>query len=852
MKRIFISAFTLASIFSLAQIGKVGINTTDPKATLDINAKTDASTQPEGILIPRLTGDQIKAMPTTDLGESNMIYATSPATGSLEGKDVNLGAKGFFYWDGSLWQKVSGANGWGLTGNTGTDPATNFIGTTDDKNLVFKRNKIVAGHLSERGVALGKNTMPKMINSNGVGNTAVGADIMVRAENIDTGRVTDNTAIGWKAMYNVTDGIYNTAVGEFALFAGEKYINNTAVGAGALYSNNGGSNVAIGNSALYSATTTKNTTAIGFEALSAVVTGDYNIGIGSGLYSLGDGNVLSGSNNIIIGNGFSGGHSTIVPNAAASNQLSIGNAIIGLNVNDGVEDNDLIGIGTFAPTNRLHVKATADPIKLEGLQTSTTSTDKVVVADATGVLKTKDASGLTGNNWSLTGNAGTDPATNFIGTTDDKNLVFKRNNITAGVIGSGGPFDGSTPFGNHTSFGLGTMQVPSSISLEDTYKSSYYNSAFGAWAMRTFPEGSENSAFGSAAMHDFKKGRSNTVVGAMAMSGNVFGNDNTVVGARSLGSKTINTNNENISLSQNTVIGSGAMESATAAARNIAIGYGALRNITTGMSNIVLGSDDAGLGVVTGSGNILINGGVRNDISNFLNIGGTIFGLNLGNSSTSRIGISVPEPTERLDVDGNIRARGIYYNSSVTDTDKIVVADANGVLKTKDTGSFGNIYNTNGTISEARTVTVADAGSLVFQKPAGSTSTSEVVKVMGTVKSTAIDLNSDQRLKQDIKALENTQATLSTLRPVSYYWNTQGKAKGGNDKLQYGFIAQEVERVLPHLVNTDKEGYKSVNYIELIPVLTKALQQEQQKNQEQEERIKRLEQMVEQLIQNKK
>ena len=92
-------------------------------------------------MIPRLTGDQIKAMPTTDLGESNMIYATSPATGTLTGKNVNLGAKGFFYWDGSVWQKFTGggvSSGWLLTGNAGTDPAVNFIGTTDDNDIIIK------------------------------------------------------------------------------------------------------------------------------------------------------------------------------------------------------------------------------------------------------------------------------------------------------------------------------------------------------------------------------------------------------------------------------------------------------------------------------------------------------------------------------------------------------------------------------------------------------------------------------------------------------------------------------------------------------------------------------------------
>lgn len=61
---------------------------------------------------------------------------------------------------------------------------------------------------------------------------------------------------------------------------------------------------------------------------------------------------------------------------------------------------------------------------------------------------------------------------------------------------------------------------------------------------------------------------------------------------------------------------------------------------------------------------------------------------------------------------------------------------------------------------------------------------------------------------------------------MSYNWNALGKAHGGDiDKLQYGFIAQEVENILPAIVNTDNEGYKSIDYIKVIPFLTNALQE---------------------------
>ena len=48
-----------------------------------------------------------------------------------------------------------------------------------------------------------------------------------------------------------------------------------------------------------------------------------------------------------------------------------------------------------------------------------------------------------------------------------------------------------------------------------------------------------------------------------------------------------------------------------------------------------------------------------------------------------------------------------------------------------------------------------------------------------------------------------------------------------NDKVNYGFIAQEVEKVLPEIVSTDKDGYKSVNYQNTIAILIEGMKEQQ-------------------------
>ena len=76
-----------------------------------------------------------------------------------------------------------------------------------------------------------------------------------------------------------------------------------------------------------------------------------------------------------------------------------------------------------------------------------------------GYLLSTNGSGTlswTGGGWSTTGNSGTTAGTNFLGTTDAKDLTFKRNNVTAGVLGA-----------TYTSFGVSssTLSIANTLAL---------------------------------------------------------------------------------------------------------------------------------------------------------------------------------------------------------------------------------------------------------------------------------------------------------------------------------------------------------------------------------------------------
>jgi len=64
---------------------------------------------------------------------------------------------------------------------------------------------------------------------------------------------------------------------------------------------------------------------------------------------------------------------------------------------------------------------------------------------------------------------------------------------------------------------------------------------------------------------------------------------------------------------------------------------------------------------------------------------------------------------------------------------------------------------------------------------------------------------------------------------------------GFDKETQLGFIAQEFEKVIPELVRTDENGYKSIDYVKLTPVLVEAIR-------EQQKQIDELKQLVQSLI----
>lgn len=264
----------------------IGIGTTTPNAS----AVLDITDPGKGLLIPRMTSSSIAAI--SNPAKGLMVY-DSVKNQLL----VNMGSPA-----APNWQTIVANSGWGLTGNTGTNPAVNFIGTNDAAPLLFKMNNVMAGYVDSAA-----------------SNTAIG----FRALNANNGG-TANTANGYSALVSNTAGFGNTAIGVSSLGANIDGAQNTATGYQALFHNTTGfGNTAGGSGALAFSTTADNNTAYGFQSLSYNTTGIENTA--SGILSMGNNKTGNGNT--------ASGASSLAGNVAGNYNTAVGEFALGATTN---------------------------------------------------------------------------------------------------------------------------------------------------------------------------------------------------------------------------------------------------------------------------------------------------------------------------------------------------------------------------------------------------------------------------------------------------------------------------------------------------------------------------------------
>ncbi|HEV8081942.1 MAG TPA: tail fiber domain-containing protein [Chitinophagaceae bacterium] len=306
--------------FLIAQSQSVGIGTTSPNTS----SQLDVTSTTKGLLIPRMTTPGITSI--SNPAKGLMVYD------SLKNQlMINMGTPAI-----PNFQNVVVNSGWGLKGNSGTNPAVNFIGTTDNRPLRFGINKIAAGFIDSAstnsfyGFSAGSKTK-----------TAFG-----------------NAGLGYKALDSIAVGSYNTAVGDSVLFntTGLNALYNTAIGSQALAGNNsyctaGGyqslnevQNIATGFGSYALAYNSKGIgTVIGHSAMSSPVSSSVIVPLGSNL-AIGSAALLSSTGGGDIAIGYAAllnepgtvhlvaiGDSALYHNFGKSECVAIGSAALWLN-----------------------------------------------------------------------------------------------------------------------------------------------------------------------------------------------------------------------------------------------------------------------------------------------------------------------------------------------------------------------------------------------------------------------------------------------------------------------------------------------------------------------------------------
>jgi hypothetical protein len=232
------------------------------------------------------------------------------------------------------------------------------------------------GCLTNENTVLGEDAL---LNNLGIQNTAVGWSALLNNSNGSF-----NTAIGQNALLNNTSGDDNTAIGDAALRENTIGFSNTATGSLALFFNTtGNANTATGAFALTSNTTGFNNTAHGISALKFNSTGIRNTANGFGALL----NNTTGNDNTATG------FSALISNTTGSQNVALGFKA-GIDITTGDRNIDIGNPGHAGESNTIRIGRIQDQTAtfIAGISGATVPTGVAVIVDADGHLGTTTSS----------------------------------------------------------------------------------------------------------------------------------------------------------------------------------------------------------------------------------------------------------------------------------------------------------------------------------------------------------------------------------------------------------------------------------------------------------------------------
>ena len=439
--------------------------------------------------------------------------------------------------------------------------------------------------------------------------------------------------------------------------------------------------------------------------------------------------------------------------------------------------------------------------------------------------------------------------------------------------------------------GSENMGIGNSVLHRNTTGS--FNLGMGVSALYNNTTGKQNIGFGNYTLHNNTTGEGNIGIGPYSLQHNTTGIRNLAIGVNAL--------NSNITGEYNMALGYATMAANTTGANNVAIGAMAFRNGTTGQNNTALGASTLGANItghgntvvgykagewIRGNSNIHIGSAniqdVTAELDNVIAIGN---GMNLSTTTayenvillghdqanSPKIGMGIYKPDEKLHVAGNIAvgykksgpttypgignylsfegtapwSDGMFPNSDVLAFYRYDYSQDHSQLRLLigDNEGSGDSFSigvrphsaANSGYSRGNIANIANVYSEKFKFAADGQAYKHGSNVWTVF--------SDARIKENVKPYTKGLKEILQIRPVNF--NYKKEADKG-DKTYAGVIAQELEKVVPTMVNTTNEkingveGIKSVDGNEYTFMLINAVKELSQKVEKLEAEIKTL------------
>ena len=455
-------------------------------------------------------------------------------------------------------------------------------------------------------------------------------------------------------------------------------------------------------------------------------------------------------------------------------------------------------------------------------------------------------------------------------TTGSFNTVIGREAMTSNITGSFNTAIGTSSLG----YNIGDQ-----------------NTAVGRGSLGRNTSGNYNTGIGDVALYANTTGVNNTALGLTALSVNTTGSNNTAIGAEA--------NVTAVGLNNTTAIG---YQASVSASNTIQLGNTGVTNVktsgtitagtitypnTAGTSGYYLKTDGTGTATwaaVSGGSGIPYTGatgavnlgaydlkvqGLTIGLGNGAEGSNTAFGSNVLKNNISASGIdntAIGKEALYTNTSGSsnvgIGTVALFSNSTGGENSAFgmysLYSNTTGAHNTGigmhalQNNTTGNYNTAIGVWANVGSSGLTNATAIGYNAQA-TTSNSvrlgdvNVATIGGNVGWTAA---SDVRIKKNITNTKYGLSTVMQLRPVEYNLIS-------NDLKQVGFIAQEVKKLVPEVV-TGKEGdlkkgeILGITYANLVPVLTKAIQEQQTIIDNQNKRLSKLESLVKKLAAGKK